>query len=1338
MTADGKPTRRRKRIWVFIALLLLPFVLLFLFTRSFLLSPIVSILISNSISGEVLVGEASWDWSGKLDLTNVRVVVSEIKGNASEVISIPAVELEFTSILPLSLTSLKSITADTILVRIAESAEKSGDYNISRIIALPETNSSSVETNSSSADTFELPEIYIQSLVLESGSMNGEDWMLDSKKEFAIELGKTEADVLAITLQDVDSPALIDLEVSNSTFQLSIDDAELNQSIVSFLPRTVRIWCEETELSGGMKSLLMRWNKETGFAIEANVENMHFFLPEKHGLRWSHYDKGIISRIRGNASLEVSKGTIVYDGESVLLTDIEGELKPPHQEHNAPVSFRAELKIYDLPNMGNQEGSVWMKSMLDQSPFEASFFIDEFHAAEEGEADLPIAAAEVLKLFQLEQWKIASKVKVKREVAGEDPTVEGELIISAANGMYEGFPYPLHDISTSITFHGNTIEIVFLNATGSDNSKVHISGTVTAAPEKLVVDLNLHAPAAPLDETLREALPSDLANVMGRLFDKKAYEQMADTLPESYENAFSFGGVIDLDLDISHDSSKGENVTVAGEVLFEDVGIMFADFPFPVTLQKGMVHVDSNGIYISEDEAVHFRGTGGGDGELSGSITFLEGGLASPNLRLELINEWITPSLITAVSSSSGESHDLALGVLSGLGLESRLTAVGNITGNKDGGINTNFLVNISEGIAIINSNLADAINATGQFWPDGFQFEGVEAKIYIENGVVTMDGATCECGLGSVEVSMAIDGETFDLILRGTELPLSPQFVDVLPANASVGLSNAWYMLNPTGFMDATIRMSRLKDEHTLNMEIVPKILYISGKEEKTSLELVEGSVIVENTNVFLNDLKFELKEENKSSGDLEIIGSVHGSKEAFSIDIAADWKGASIDSPLTRAITGIVGGDAGIDYYDILNPSGTAEAALVAVGDSDSISYDIVIIPTDLSATFNNRRAVAEFGSEKKNVIHFDNNGISFQNIDGKLGDGVFSLDGIVDTAIGINGVFKLTWEGPSDDSSLFAVLPSAVGDTLQAIEIKEGHSKMPKGAVTLTGESWEELSVGFAGNILLDEVSVDVGVPLNNIVGKVKVDGTYDNKRLSELALSLEVDEMVVLGRLVNFVTGRLLLDTNSKRLLFEDMGGESTTGGVSVQGWIGMGESKEFEIEIAVSDAKIAAKEEDDALASLEGELTGWLSVAGVRGDARSKRGVGELRVRNGKLKVDPLSNTAMHLLQLTLPTANTITGAKIDLYIVGDKVVLDGITLTSSETSNSDLVLNGEGTIDISTFELNARLHPRVGLPIIRDIVGAINETFYAIDVTGELFNPTVSIVPLPFLSPQEK
>ncbi len=88
-----------------------------------------------------------------------------------------------------------------------------------------------------------------------------------------------------------------------------------------------------------------------------------------------------------------------------------------------------------------------------------------------------------------------------------------------------------------------------------------------------------------------------------------------------------------------------------------------------------------------------------------------------------------------------------------------------------------------------------------------------------------------------------------------------------------------------------------------------------------------------------------------------------------------------------------------------------------------------------------------------------------------------------------------------------------------------------------------------------------------------------------------------------------------------------------------------------------------------------------------------------------------------------------------MYIVGDKVVLDGITLTSSKSNNANLVLSGEGKIDIDTFEIQARLNPRAGLPIIRDIFGAINDTFYAIDVSGELFNPKVSVEPLPFLSP---
>jgi hypothetical protein len=142
------------------------------------------------------------------------------------------------------------------------------------------------------------------------------------------------------------------------------------------------------------------------------------------------------------------------------------------------------------------------------------------------------------------------------------------------------------------------------------------------------------------------------------------------------------------------------------------------------------------------------------------------------------------------------------------------------------------------------------------------------------------------------------------------------------------------------------------------------------------------------------------------------------------------------------------------------------------------------------------------------------------------------------------------------------------------------------------------------------------------------------------------------------------------------------------------------------------------------------------MAGVRGDASTRRGLGLIRVQHGHFSADPLSLTAMQVLQLALPSTSSITGAYIELFIDGDRMILENITLTS-DSGVSDLVLEGHGTIDTETFTLKARLHPRAGLPIIREIAGAINDQFFSIDITGELFNPIVAIVPLPFLSPQD-
>jgi hypothetical protein len=668
----------------------------------------------------------------------------------------------------------------------------------------------------------------------------------------------------------------------------------------------------------------------------------------------------------------------------------------------------------------------------------------------------------------------------------------------------------------------------------------------------------------------------------------------------------------------------------------------------------------------------------------------------------------------------------------------------GTVVGNDDGKINTKFDIQIKDGVSVPNARLAEAIHVSGPFWPEDFEFTGVEAKIHFENGAVSMSGVTCQCGDGSLEASMSIDKGEFDLDIRGQNIPFSSRLVEVLPSSSSEKLSEAWQWLEPSGFMDAVIRMSHKDDNSTLRMEIEPKELNVSAVGRKNELILKSGAIIVEGTNLFLNGLNFTIFEDKKSQGVLEIDGEVHGEEAIFGYSINSTWDDVSIDSPLTRAITGIVGGEKGVKYFDSIQPSGHASAALTADGDGSELSYNIELIPSELSATFNDRRAVAVFDNLKDssdNVIRFNNEGIHFDHLRGELGSGGFSLNGKISSTKQINGIFDLTWIGPTGDESLFAILPSAVGDTLVAIKMKEGQGVLPNGKLTFEGDSWEELDVTFLGDISYEACSIDVGMPLEQIHGVTHVSGTYSKEHLNTLELSIAFDELTTLGRVISDVTGSLEFDPSERRFIFEELRGETSTGSVTVEGWISIQEAKEYEIEILVAGVELANdKKEDETeniVASLEGDLNGWISIAGNRGDVQSRRGVGKIQVENGHLEIAPFSLATMRVFQLSLPTASTISGADINLYIDGDQIILEDISLRSNESDISNFVIEGEGTIDFETFQLNARLHPRAGLPIIRDIAGAFNDQLYSIDVKGDLLDPEVSFVPLPFLSPQK-
>nr|MBC8201422.1 hypothetical protein [Planctomycetota bacterium] len=354
MAAKGTLLKRKRRNWLFIALALSPLILFFIATRSFVLSPIISSVLSNAIGAHVVVGSSTIGLSGNLSLRDVVLKADGVDGLASNVITLKEVDVQLDSLIPMSNANIEQIDVTSAVIRIAESSETAGEFNFSHLFSKESGKEEDDEKPDESAAGWLsiLPELSLDEIVIESGVMSNGKWTLDNQKEFSIAFVPNKNGNLAYAIkdkEDINAPEL-SLEFSETEFYLRVDDVSFAHSLFDLLPRTIRAWQNETNLGGGLDSLEVSWSQGEGVVTKAAINKLQFSLPQEHGLPWTHYKKGKFEEIQGNATLYVQSGTILYDGNSLILKDIQGDLIPPHQE--SPVAFRSSLKVYDLPSIG--------------------------------------------------------------------------------------------------------------------------------------------------------------------------------------------------------------------------------------------------------------------------------------------------------------------------------------------------------------------------------------------------------------------------------------------------------------------------------------------------------------------------------------------------------------------------------------------------------------------------------------------------------------------------------------------------------------------------------------------------------------------------------------------------------------------------------------------------------------------------------------------------------------------------------------------------------------------------------------------------------------------------
>ncbi|MDP6600818.1 MAG: hypothetical protein QGH76_00825 [Phycisphaerales bacterium] len=1354
---------------------------LFIATRPSMLASILSPTLGRAFGGEATIARASWDGWNAIHLEDLALRAPGIDGDGGRVLQIDTAVLHFSGpALPFFGSSLLRIDVDGGVFRLGESGADPAMFNVMALGTSEDDSGWSSMQDGSAAD---FPDMHLHGFMIESGIYEQGTWRAVERQVFDGRGRTTEDGEYRFEMSGDGDDLNFSGRVSRreSGPSLHVEGLVVDETLYRILPPAASAWLREISLQGEVADVAIARDEFGALTVSMEIGDMTLLLPQIAAVPWTHYEAGSLTPMLGEAKVRAHSGTIRLAGGGVQVENLAGEFESTSSDAGtATVPFRASVEIEDLPAMSGRTSEEWLGEALELATVRMSVDIEGLHsrAGRRGAVDLPEMAGRILQMFSAETFALDLQFNYERK-KGEDSLI-GKVMIEGGSGEYEWFQYPLHDVKAIITVKNDDVVIESLQARGADSSTVQIWGDVLSLASEPTVDLTLMVQDAPVDAALRRALSPTLQDLLDRLFDKEAIASLSknsvlpdaamisdakvrevslskalaelgsDTPAEEVARlrlqqgqaaamgvlrSFEPGGTIDLEFSIA--SQPQGDVAVTGKILFDGIGVVHREFPYPVVVGPGEVIVGEEYIVIGETSPVPIHGPGGGRGAISGRVDFPDGADPVPELVIELAQESITPTLVQSVSMLAGDSYQTALALLNGLGLQGKVIATGKIAANGNGGIAAEFAVGVSSGTSILQPSLATAIGAAGPFWPPGFWLGDVSAFIQVSADGIEVTNASATSGECTMIGAMSISHERLELNMVGQSVPISDRLVGVLPPESAQRLASAWHVLSPRGTMDATFSFVHTDGEGLLTLVAEPNSVALETDWGTEQLVPESGTIRVVDGDIRFEDFRFAASSDERSDGVLHLNGKVQAATEEAALDLQGGWESGNMALPLIRGVAEIAGGSRASAVVDSYDPEGRFIATIDVRGEASEVDYDVVFQPTSFHADFGGRRV--EIQLEQGRAV-FQPGMLQLEEFSGRLGEGVFGIGGTIRTSQGIGGLLSMEWRGPADDPALLTVLPGGVGTTFEAIELAGGQSEIKRGQgqLRLHGESFDDLGVVFEGDLDIRDTSIVAGLPLKDIDGVVHINGAYEKERLSELDLILDMERLSLAGRTVTDVGGVLRLDAAQEILRLEDVRGWSSGGVLAVTGSVGIGDRTEFDVTVLLDGVQLASADAKDAVARLEGALTAWFGVAGDRGNMNSRHGRGRVTVRNGNLATIPASMQALRILEFTPPTADVIDHADIELYLRGDELVLESIWLEDSNAAGTPFIMTGIGTIAYPEMEVHAVLKPRAGWAGLRDVAGVITDALFVVDVSGPLLDPTVSVVVLPSFAPSSK
>ncbi len=424
----------------------------------------------------------------------------------------------------------------------------------------------------------------------------------------------------------------------------------------------------------------------------------------------------------------------------------------------------------------------------------------------------------------------------------------------------------------------------------------------------------------------------------------------------------------------------------------------------------------------------------------------------------------------------------------------------------------------------------------------------------------------------------------------------------------------------------------------------------------------------------------------------------------------------------------------------------------------------YQLDVSPRNLSFTLKGQRIdISDF----RGAARVTPSEVKLDNIRGDFGTGRFRVDGTFDNGKRAGYDLAFDIEAGSFCKVTRTLLPSGAINAIDSLKLEGGYG-LRSAKLIHDPTATDKPTTRFDAIVRLDDAKATVGVPITQLNGDVVISVT-EQKPGDQPAISLQLDRVRLRAaeRYIDPVSLRIASGDKPGVYHITKLKGEMYGGTLTGSGTVfRQDKTDKYKMEIALQEVSLDAfvaptdpkhqppspsvrrddvrligdlpREGDSApqpatqprnepvVRKKGGLLSASLAIEGDAHDANTKRGRGDLRVRDAAIYETKLGIALLQILNLGAPDFKSFDKVEATYILDGDTVHMDRIHFDSPS-----LTISGKGKMKYSTQELDLQMtsaNPRgIKLGPVTDVLNMLKDELVSIRVTGTLTEPKAGV-----------